>query len=283
MPAFNTIGPASTPQRYLDNQYKLLQQQTQDWEKNLRSQGLDENAYAEEIGKMQKQLNTQISAFQAKTEELRQTQSMVDLGIISDPAQGEEAMWAAVLPKEVKDAIYPQQPEVSKREPFSLEEMKKFKPSVEQFAKETPRTRTKQYGVGGYDWTKRDIKTRSQASIMQQYKAWKQFIGYEGLTPVEKRQVDGEWDMWLENKGESWKWDASSKYIRAERAGGPITRAYGSKFRKTPTGPNEAVTPLQMSIAQALPKKKKQPTAEELLQNRTEENYELGKSLGYWK
>jgi len=102
------------------------------------------------------------------------------------------------------------------------------------------------------------------------------------MTPTEQRQVDGEWDAWLDNKGGDWKWDATSKYVRAERAGGPLTRAYGSQFRKTASGPSAAVNPLQMSIAQSLPKKKKQPTAEELNQNKTRENYELGKSLGYW-
>lgn len=282
MPDFNTAGPASTPQLYLENQYRLLQSQAADWEKDLRSQGLDEETYTNEIGKMQEQLNRQVAAFQAKTEELRQTQSMIDLGVITDQGQGMEAMWAAVLPEEVKKAMFPEQPEVSKREPFSLREMEAIGGSIEQFAKDTPATRTKRYGIGGFDWTKRDVKTRSQASIMEKYRTWKQYIGYAGLTPVEKRQVDGEWDAWVSEKGKNWKWKPKEKYVRAERASGPLTRAYGSQFRKTPTGPLEATNPLQMSIAQTLPKKKSQPTQEELRSEGTQEAYDIGKSLGYW-
>lgn len=276
-------GPASTPQLYLENQYRLLQNQAIDWEKSLQTQGLDEESYANEIGKMQKQLNAQVAAFQAKSQELQQTRSMIDLGVIPDQASGMEAMWAAVLPEEVKAAMFPEQPEVSKREPFSLNEMKAVGASVEQYASQTPKTTfQKRYGLGGIDILKRDIRGRSQASIMTKYRGWKGHIGYEGLTPVEKRQVDGEWDAWVSEKGESWKWDTASKQVRAERAGGPLTRAYGSQFRKTPTGPIEATNPLQNSIANLLPKKKNQPTAEELRGKGTQESYELGKNLGYW-
>ncbi len=279
MPNFNTAGPASTPQLVLENQYQRLQQQAADWEKGLQSQGLDEQSYAQAIQDMQEQLGGQIAQFQAKANQLQQTRSMADAGLMDEQA-ATRANWEAVLPDEVLRAMYPEQPEVSKREPFSLNEMKAVGKSVEQFASQAKGK--KQYGIGGYDWTKRDKKTRSQATIMEKYRGWKQFIGYEGLTPVEKRQVDGEWDTWVANKGKDWKWDIASKYIRAERAGGPLTKAFGSQFRQTPTGPREATNPLQTSIAQALPKKKNQPTAEELRQKGGQESYQLGKSLGYW-
>ena len=278
-----TFGPTSTPQLYLENQYRLLQSQAADWERSLQSQGLNEEDYANEIGRMQEQITEQVSAFQAKAQQLTTIKGMA--GITMDEEAATKANWAAVLPREVMEAMYPEQPEVSKREPFSLNEMKAVGVSVEQFAKDTPKTTLKKrYGLGGADWTKRDIRGRSQKDIMERYRGWKQFIGYEGLTPVEKRQVDGEWDAWISEKGESWKWDVTSNKssVRAERAGGPLTRAYGSQFRQTPTGPLEATNPLQNSIARSLPKKKKQPTAEELNQNKTRENYELGKSLGYW-
>ena len=280
MPEF---GPSSTPQHVLENQYRQLQQKAADWEKGLQSQGLDEQSYAEAIQDMQEQLNEQVSQFQAKANQLRQTRSMADAGLMDEQA-ATRANWEAVLPDEVLRAMYPKQPEVSKREPLSVNELKNVTGSVKHFAEQTPKTTLeKRYGLGGADWTKRDIRGRSQKDILGQYQTWKGFIGYEGLTPVEKRQVDTQWDEWVAGEGKSWKWNPESKAVRAERAGGPLTRAYGLQFRQTPTGPLEATNPLQNSIARALPKKKKQPTAEELLQNRTEENYELGKSLGYWK
>jgi len=283
MPQFEMTGPTSTPQLYLENQYKLLQRQAADWERNLQAQGLSEEDYANEIGRMQEQITGQVSAFQAKAQELQQTQNMVDLGLIDDPAAGMEAMWAAVLPKEVRQAMYPKPEAESKRAPFSTGTMKGIADSVEEFAEQTPKTTLqKRYGPGGIDWTKRDIKGRSQKDIMDKYRSWKGFVGYADFTPVQKRQADTQWDDWVASKGKSWKWDTASDKVRAERASGPFTRAYGSQFRRTPTGPLEATNPLQNSIARSLPKKKKQPTAEELRSEGTQESYQLGKNLGYW-
>ena len=68
-------------------------------------------------------------------------------------------------------------------------------------------------------------------------------------------QIDNEWDAWVADKG--WKWNPNSKEILAARAKGPLTRGYGSQFRGTPTGPREAVNPLQDSIAADLSKRRK--------------------------
>jgi len=286
MPDYNTAGPASTPQLYLENEYRQLQRRAADWEKNLQAQGLDEAAYADEIGKKQKELNEQIEFFQAKSQELRQTQSMVDLGLIDSQAAGTEAMWASVLPEEVRKAMYPKQPEVSKREPLSVNELENVKESVEEFAGQTPKTKiSKRYGIGKTDFLARDVKGRSQADTIKKYYAWRDFIGYEGLTPVEQKQVDSQWDGWIAGQKGTWKWNPGSRQVKAIRAKGPLTRAYGSQFRRTPTGPTEAVNPLQMSIARALPKKKEEPqkpTAGELRSKGTPEAYEIGKNLGYW-
>lgn len=261
MPNFNDFGPSSTSQLYLENQYRLFQSQAADWERNLQAQRLSPEDSANAFKDKQEELDKQVAAFQAKAEELRQTQSMIDGGLI-DPIAGMEAMWATVLPRETMQAMYPKQPEVSKREPLSAKEMEELSSeggSIEQFASQAEMSVTKRHGPGGIDWMKRDIKVRSQASIMKMYRAWKTNIGYgegtQGLTPIERRQVDGEWDAWVAEKGKSWKWDTTSKYVRAERATGPFTRSYGQQFRQAPTGPREAIGPFQLSIAQALPKK----------------------------
>jgi len=283
MPNNLLSGPSSTPQLYLENQYRLLQKQAADWEKSLQAQGLNEEDYANEIGQMQEQITEQVTAFQAKAQELRQTQSMMDLGIIGDPAAGMEAMWAAVLPKEVRQAMFPKPETESRRAPFSTGAMKGIAESVEEFTKDVPKTTLqKRYGPGGIDILKRDIRGRSQKDILEKYQSWKRFIGYADFTAVQKRQVDTQWDDWVAAQGKSWKWNTASKTVRAERASGPLTRAYGSQFRRTPTGPLEATNPLQNSIARSLPKKKKQPTAEELRSEGTQESYQLGKNLGYW-
>jgi len=136
--------------------------------------------------------------------------------------------------------------------------MNRVRDSVEEFASQTPKNfREKRYSWTGLDWPVRDIKGRSQADLIKKYTAWKNFIGYDALTPGEKKQVDTQWDDWVSSQEGVWKWDPTSQPIKALRARGPLTRAYyGQRSRKTPTGPNEATSPFAMSILQALPKKK---------------------------
>ncbi len=282
-----TFGPSSTPQLYLENQYRLLQSQAADWEKNLQSQGLDEQSYAEAIQNMQEQLNEQVSQFQAKADQLRQTRGMTDAGLMDEQA-ATRANWEAILPDEVLRAMYPKPEDEPDRGRLSMNTLDKITGSIEEFGTQIPKTTVeKRYGKSlgvTADWLKRDVKGYAQADVMKMYLKWRTMIGYDGLeSPIERKQVDQEWDDWIASQKGTWKWNPDSKLIKAYRARGPLTRAYGSQFRQTPTGPNEATNPLSDSIAQALPKKKNQPTAEELLQDRTEENYELGKSLGYWK
>lgn len=287
MATFETMGPASTPQLYLKNQYRLLQQQAADWERNLQTQGLDEQSYTQAVQDMQKQLDGQISAFQARSQQLQQTQSMIDLNLIGDPDAGMEAMWSAVLPEETMQAMFPKQerPDSSR---LSQTEMGHIGKSVEQFASQIPKTTIKKrYSWTGLDWPVRDIRGRSQADIIKMYTAWKNSIGYgkgaDGMSPIERRQVDTEWDAWIATQKGTWKWNPNSNQVKALRAGGPLTRVYGAEFRKTPTGPTEATSPLQLSIARALPKKKENdPTVEQLRKIGTQEAYDIGKNLGYW-
>ncbi len=285
MPDFNSNMPASTPQLYLENQYRLLQSQAADWEKNLQSQGLDEEAYANEIGRMQEQITEQVSAFQAKAQQLTAIKGMA--GITMDEEAATKANWAAVLPREVIEAMYPKPEDEPDRGRLSINTLDKISDSIEEFGVQIPKTTVeKRYGKSlgmTADWLKRDVKGYAQADVMKMYLKWRTMIGYDGFeSPIERRQVDQEWDNWVASQKGNWKWNPDSKLIKAYRARGPLTRAAGSPYRQTPTGPLEATNPLQNSIARALPKKKKQPTAEELNQNKTRENYELGKSLGYW-
>lgn len=280
MPDTQTIGPSSTPQLYLENQYRLLQQQAADWERNLQAQGLNEEDYAKSVQDMQEQLDSQVSVFQAKAQELQQTQNMIDLGLIDDPVAGMEAMWAAVLPREVKQAMFPKPEVESRRAPFTTGAMKGVAESIEEFGSQVPKTTLKKrYGPGGIDWTKRDIRGRSQQNLMKMYRSWKGFIGYAGLTSIQQRQVDTQWDSWVAGQKGTWKWNPASPQIMAERGKGPLTRSYGAEFRKTPTGPIEATNPLQISIARSLPGKKKPAERVEEIQPIYAVNKQTGQRL----
>ena len=248
MPGYQEIGPASTPLLYLENQNQLMQQQAADWERNLQGQGLDDETYAGEIQKKQAEVDDFMAEFQAKTQMMQQSQKFVDLGFIS-PEESQEAMWAQVLPRELHEKMYPQAAD-PQRAPFSPGQMENYQETIEEFAKSG---KEKRRGLFRVDIFAKDVHT--QKSLMKQYNTWKVNIGYGAMTSSQQGQVDNEWDAWVADK--KMKWNPQSKEVLAARGKGPLTRGYGSQFRGTPTGPKEAINPLQTSIALSLPKQPK--------------------------
>ncbi len=250
MPAIQQIGPASTSLLYLENEYQRSIQRATDWEKNLQRQGLDPDAYANEIQQMQTQIDEQAAEFESKKQMMLQSQKFVDLGIIS-PEDSQEAMWAQVLPRELHQKMYPKEATDPQRAPFSPNQIGNYQDTVEEFTKSG---KSKRYGkITGFDWTAKDVHT--QGSMLNQYNKWKTYIGYDAMTFSQQGQVDSEWDSWAKTKNLAW--NPETKAVKAARGRGPLTNGYGgSKTRNTPLGPREAGDPLQSSIAKLLPKKK---------------------------
>ncbi len=254
------IGPASTPQLYFENQFKLSQQQIsqryESLQRQYRSQQIDYETAAKEIADMQAEADEQTKAFQSGMQLMQQSQKFVDLGIIS-PEENQEAMWAQVLPRELHQKMYPKQTAGSQREPFSPTEMVKYKDTVEYFGERNKPTK-KKFGVDR--WAK-DVHTKK--SLLKQYDTWKVNIGYNAMKSYEQDQVDNEWDNWAVDEGydtgkpKTDVWNPGSKEIIAARGKGPLTKDYGAPARGTPTGPREAADPIANSIAASLPKKAK--------------------------
>lgn len=251
MADYNAAGPASTPRLLLEKQYRALQAQGQEWGENLQAQELDDKAYAAALEEFQTGYDAQLNTITANMETVRQTQEWIDIGMI-DPEAGRKAMWETIVPKEIQEAMYPRQEAEPMRAPFSPGQMKTHRESIEEFAGAAA---GKRYGrFTGWDWTKKD-KPPTAPALYQKYKSWRTNIGYDDMTAVQQRQLDGEWDTWVTGKG--WDWKPQSGAVRALRAKGPLTRGYGSRFRGTPTGPGEARNPLQDNVKANLPK---QPT-----------------------
>lgn len=255
------IGPASTPQLYFENQFKLSQQQTlrryQNLQKQFQTQQIDYESAVKEIADMQAEADAQTEAFQSGMQMMQQSQKFVDLGLIT-PEQHQEAMWAQVLPRELQEALYPKPEQGPTRAPFSPTQMEGpgkgtigYTETIEPFLRTAP---IKRKGAFGIDWLKKDIAP-SLSRILKAYDAWRTSIGYGSMTFDQQGQVDYEWDLYVEEKG--WKnWSPKLEAVKTRRARGPLTRGYGSRFRGTPTGPREATNPLQVSVATALPKQK---------------------------
>ena len=257
MPRIQEIGPASTPMLFLENQNRSelqrISQQYETLQQQYRTQQIDYETAAKEIADMQAESDAQTEAFQSNMRMMQQSQKFVDLGIIS-PEESQDAMWAQVLPRELHEKMYPKESAGPQRAPFSPGQMSVHEELIEEFALSAGRA-GKRRGAFKIDWLKKDVAP-SLSAILEKYDSWKVNIGYSSMTFSQQGQVDNEWDTWIRNKG--WKnWNPELEAIKTRRARGPLTRAFGSQFRGTPTGPREATNPLQDSIAADLSKRRK--------------------------
>ena len=270
MPRIQEIGPASTPILFLENQnqsaLQQISQRYEDVQQQYRRQQIDYETAAKEIADMQAESDAQTEAFQSNMRMMQQSQKFVDLGFIS-PEDSQEAMWAQVLPRELHEKMYPKPATESQRGPLSPQQLEAHIPRIEEFATSG---KIKRYKFG-IDRLAKDVHTKK--SLLEQYKKWKVNIGYDAnMTSGRQRQVDSEWDAWVIDKYGKKLWNPESKEIKAARGKGPLTRGYGAQFRGTPTGPREAINPLQTSIALSLPKQpkpKEEPQPRIYIRNRS--------------
>jgi hypothetical protein len=171
----------------------------------------------------------------------------MDLGII-DEATGNKLKWGAVVPKEALDMMFPE-PEKGPgfyRRPFTPTAMKDFQLRIKEFVKAADVVRP---GIFN------DRPTHQ--SLLKKYRAWQTSIGYHGaLSNAEQNQVDREWDAWIASKEPKSGWNPTTREVRALRAKGPITRGATARFRDTPIGPREALSPLASSVKTNLPKRR---------------------------
>ena len=259
MPNLGTTSPspASTPQLMLENNYRQLQDWGQRQEQELQSLGLDDEMYAEKLGKLQTDFDKQRADIETNMNTVRQTQNWMDLGII-DNATGEKLKWGAVVPQEALDMMFPEPETVpeadTSRRPLTPAQLEDLSPEMKGFMKAAGKETRR--GMFGWDWAAKDKRTH--ASLFQQYRTWQMAIGYHGkqFTNTEREQVDRKWDAWARQEYPESGWDPTSKGVRALRAKGPITRGFTERFRQTPTGPREAGNPLTDNIIANLPKKR---------------------------
>ncbi|KKL77342.1 hypothetical protein LCGC14_2035840, partial [marine sediment metagenome] len=87
MPGIQEIGPASTPQLYFENQFKLSQQQAaqqyQNWQNQYETGAIDIDTFTKEAQDLQTAADEQTAAFQSGMQMMQQSQKFVDLGLMS--------------------------------------------------------------------------------------------------------------------------------------------------------------------------------------------------------
>ncbi len=271
MPNFNEMGPASSPRLYLENNLEQVRQHYAGLDQQLRdqfeSQEIDQDTASSEILRLQREFGEESGAINAKLSTIQQAQGLMDSGFLDDEA-GMKAMWTTALPEETVKAMFPKQETEPSRAPFKPGAMENLIEGIEEFAEAAPKTTLKKrYGAFGADILKRDVRGRSQGDLLEKYTAWKTNIGYDGMTTVQQRQVDSQWDDWIGTQKGSWKWNPESKEVMAARSKGPLARSYGRQFYKTPIGPGEGGSQLQHSVAKSV----KRPAVESEAKRLTED------------
>jgi hypothetical protein len=257
MAGYDQMGPASTPQLYLEQSYNQMTKGFEERQAQLADQQLQPDQYDNEVRKMQAEFDDQRDFIMQKKHTLQKTQDMIGLGLLSEQA-GMESNWATVLPQEVmaaRTATMTPPKEEKMTQPFSPSQLDAYGESAEEFAEATEKGTIRKRYLMGVDRLAPDVRGRTQKAIMRQYKAWRTNIGYDSMDSNKQRQVDSEWDSWVGTQGKKWKWNIDSDEVKAMRAKGPLSRGYGAQFRGTPTGPTEARNPLHDSVMRDMPKK----------------------------
>jgi hypothetical protein len=204
-----------------------------------------------------------------------------------------QAGWKMVLPSEIYQARFPalsKEAGGAQARPMSAAAIRSAGDMMGEFIKGAEEKR-------GFEWGK---PKRTQTSMVEKYMDWRSQSGYDQLDPMHQRQLDLRWDaiMRSDKVYRDWFSDKGKKKPIAEimslRSKGKIGRAMSKKFvpRQFSTGRPGSVTPIGGSFIKTMDQKAKRhlpatdtnvPSKAELESLATEEAYNKGVKLGYWK
>lgn len=177
----------------------------------------------------------------------------------------DEATLRMQLRPEAEKLVFPAEKKPASETPLSVsalrarepeEDITKIQASVNEFASAAKPSKRWHLEWGPHP--------RDEQSLVQQYRKWKQYVGYDQLDPVVQRQLDFEWDSWMagDDQYDKWWYDKKNRTpmaeIRALRAKGPGTRAIQRKVTD--------VTPIGQAV---INKKASQPQPRTIRQRNT--------------
>jgi hypothetical protein len=159
-----------------------------------------------------------------------------------DQNSGTQAMWKAVLPEDVANAMFPH---TRKEDQFSVAQMRqiagyrnaKGEPVpgiIESYTNESNVPRT--WGEFGKDIIPFTVSHRSQTDLIPQYLSAKEEVEANlgvPMTNLQQEQFDNAWDNNMKGK-QGYQWDPQSAEIQAVRAKGRLAQAGGKNI--TPFG-----------------------------------------------
>jgi hypothetical protein len=287
-----TGRPAQPVPSGLAGSIQLLQTQNKDYAASLMQQYSNEASALEQQFISDEQFISKRASLQAKyknayaqrefsvqqsTQSIKRIQEAVAKGTM-DARMGEQAAWKMVLEPEAYSAKYPK---VDKPEdPMSSAAVRSSSSLMGEFISGAKEKR-------GLEWGKPKMTVES---MVDQYTAWREQVGYDSLDPMHQRQLDQRWDsiMRTDKQYSTWFTDKTKKKPIAEvkslRLKSPIGREMSKRLVQPP--PRAVDSRIGASIRKTMVKQPQQlqpPSREELKAIRTPAAYEQGIKLGYWK
>jgi len=292
-------GSPTSPYEVIQGKYKdvkyLLGRQFEQDTRALQSQFLSDQDYQAKSVALNahynKLLQEQTFEHRGKIQELDRMKSSVSRGEMTDQA-AYQAGWKMVLPSETYQARFPalKQERGAQARPLSAASIKSASDMMAEFISGAEEK-------GGFEWGK---PKRTKASMVQKYVDWRAQTGYDQLDSIHQNQLDLRWDAIMRNDKvyRDWFSDKGKTKPVAEvvslRSKGRLGKAISKKLvpRQRGSGRPGSITPIGTSFVKDLGQKgrkhlpatdPKVPSAEELKGEGTEEAYNKGVKLGYWR
>ncbi len=278
-----------------DGSIQLLQRQNKDYAMSLMQQYNNEAESLEQQFISDEQFVSRRAALQAKYKnayarrEFASKQSAQSIERIRtavakgemDARMGEQAVWKMVLEPEAYTAKYPKvdKPD-DPTKPFTGARVRSSSALMSEFIASAADKR-------GLEWGE---PKKTKVSLVDQYTAWRDQVGYDRLDPLHQKQLDQRWDMLMRSDKiySTWFSDKKGKKpiaeVKALRLKSPIGKEMSKRLVQQ--SPRAVDSPLGASVRKTMvkqPQRQQPPSQEELKATGSRAAYEQGVKLGYWK
>jgi hypothetical protein len=290
-----TGRPAQAVPSGFDSSVQLLQRQDKDYSMSLMQQYNNEANALEQQYMSDEQFTSKRASLQAKyqnawaqrefaskqsTQSIQRIREAVAKGQM-DARMGEQAVWKMVLEPEAYAAQYPRVDKPDR--PTAPLTGARVRSSTALMAEFVTGAKDKR----GLEWG--DPK-KTKDSLVDQYTAWREQVGYDLLDPLHQRQLDQRWDSVMkgDKKFSAWFTGKDKKKPIAEVKSLRLKSPIGKEMSKrlVQQSPRAVDSPMGASIRKTMvkqPQQQQPPSQEELKATGSRAAYEQGIKLGYWK
>jgi hypothetical protein len=239
-----------------------------DVEAQYKAKKIDYATASKQLNALKSNMDEYMKSTEMMKGQMKQTQLLADMNMI-DPQQATYGMWQMVLPKEIASRVLPAapaRPSTGSDAPFSPGALwgsgekageGGYVPGIKEYASSAPNIQT---GLGRM----LPGAPRSHESLVPKYKAWREFIGYEGLNPTKQNQVDKLWDEYMKGTDNYKSWNPQDPEVQKMRSRGPAASTLRTVPQASATVVPQSRYPLAEGIRKEMPKTSQPPQGDPL-------------------